>query len=264
VGQITSALGGSGTIFGPVPGLSPATVTGALTELANLPNLTGSSLPAGSLSSLGTILGQLGQQPSASGVASTLSGLSSLLTGTTPLSLGELGGLIGELQGVVTTLGAGTPLGGLVQNLVTDLGTTGVLNPGTGTGTGTGTTTGTGGLTASEIAYYEFLLAQLKKLQAELAAAGNHAGYVVISKLSHSGNKVSATLRCTASAGRSCSTTVTATRYGRSVHRKLSLKGGTSRKLTLKLAKAKAVAHSSKLITVAAKTGPVYSTRTVR
>jgi hypothetical protein len=200
VTQITGALGGAGSIFGGVPGLSPTQVTNALAALGSLPGLSaGASVPGGALAPVGAILAQPGVPAP---VASTVTTVAGTLEGSGAISPASLQSLISTLQGAGGLLPA--PLGGVVTDIAATLGTAGSLVGGTtGTGTGTGT------------------------------------GHATITRAKRSRNLVAITLHCTASANRTCRTAVTVNQGGRQLARKtITIRGGRTVKVTLRYRRA--------------------------
>jgi hypothetical protein len=190
--------------------------------------------------------------PSLQTVASDLQTIASATTATTTTLPGTTtgGGVIGTVTGTVN----GTTTGS------TSTGTTTGTTSGTGaTSTGGSSGTTAGGLTAAQLAYFRYLVATIEKLQAQLKAAASHSGYTVVGKVRRAGAKLTATLTCTASRDRRCSSTVTASRAGHHVSKHVTLGGGATRQITLTLP-----SHArSGPITVTATTGRASTSKTL-
>jgi hypothetical protein len=286
VSQVTSALGGSGSIFGAVPGLSSGQVTGALTALQALPGLpAGASVPGGALAPVGAILTQIAAQPGVPApVAGALNTLAGTLNGAGALSPTSLRGVIALLQAASGSLPA--PLATVVSQLAGSLGAAGSLTGtgagtgagGTGTGSGgTGAGTGTGGggsgtgatgYTAAQIRAYYIWLANL--IAAQKAAAKKkaaHSGHANITRVRRSGNQLIITLSCSASANRTCKTTLAATTGSRQMtHKTLTFRGGSSKRVTLLIpaSATRALARHRITVKVIARTGSYRTSKTLR
>jgi len=160
-----------------------------------------------------------------------------------------------------TTTGTGTTTTGTsttTTSTSTTTTSTGTTTTGAGTGTGTGSSS-TSNLTPAQIAYFDYLVTVIEKLEKEISAANTHSGYAVVTKLSRSGKNLTVTLGCTASSNRSCSSNVTAVTGGHSVKKHVSLKGGATKRVALSLP----AASASDPITVTATTGAVSTSKTL-
>lgn len=152
-----------------------------------------------------------------------------------------------------------TPTGtGTTKTTPGGTGTTGTGTTGT-TGSGTGSGSGNSNLTPAQIAYFEALVAYIEKLDKELAAANTHGGYILITKLTRAGQKLTAALTCTASSNRSCSSTLTVIGGHHSTSKHVTLKGGAAKQVILTLPSA----MTSGPVTVTAKTGAVSTSKTL-
>jgi hypothetical protein len=267
VASITGALGSSGSIFGGVPGLSPSTVTSALSALGALPGLSaGSSVATGALSPLATILDTIASQPGVPGPAATaLQDIATLMQGN-PLSPSGLTAVIDALNSIAGQLPS--PLNSTVTGVTSKLATSGSLastagaggTGGTGGGTG-GTGGGTGGTGG---------LGGTGSVGAGGGAGGSTSrpGFGIALSAKRHANNLTVTVYCLASAGHSCRSTVTATQSAhRLAGRTVTIPGGHTRRVTFHLAhlaKRGARRHKRLNVTVTVRTGSYKSTKTLR
>lgn len=247
---LASQLADAGSIFGelgsvgnPVPS---NIVTSALSALQSLPGLpAGSSVPGGLLAPVGSILTQLAAEPGVpASVAQTLTGIAAILDGSQAINPETLQILLTNLENLVSSLPS--PLGGLLNQLLILLSGSGTLSgataPGTGatsSGSGSGTNSGTGG----------------------------HTGHAVITHLARHGRRLVVTLHCTASANRSCHTTVTVTEKGyRKLRKTIIFRGGVFKRVLVRLPVSAelAVVHKHRALKVLARTGSYTARRTIR
>ncbi|MDQ6777097.1 MAG: hypothetical protein M3071_12975 [Actinomycetota bacterium] len=274
VSELTGALGASGSIFGGVPGLSSAQITSALAALGNLPGLAaGSSVAGGVLAPVGGILSQVAAQSAVPApAAATLNGIAGILASGGALNPAQLQAVIATLQGVTAALPA--PLNTVVGNLgklllgsgsLTGLGGTG---GGTGTGSGSGSGTGSGG-TGSGSGTGSGGKGSGGGLGGTGGTATSHSGHATIARVRRKGNLIIVTLECTASANRTCRTTVRATMGGaQESHATITFGGGSTGHVRLHL-RATAVAVLSRhrhgaTVRVTARTGSYRTSKMLR
>jgi len=296
VTEVTSSLAGSGSIFGGVPGLSSTQVIDALDALQALPGLSsGSSVASGALAPVGAILTQVASQPGVpTAAATTLDSVAATLDGSGAIDPTSLQGLITTLDGVSGLLPS--PLNSVVSQLASSLGGAGSLlglgSGGGGTGGGTGGTgggtggTGSGGTGGGGTGSGGTGGTGTSKGAGSTGGSGSsggtagsggtpgassvaHSGHAVISRVQRKGDVITVTLRCTASASRTCSTTVSATQSGRQLSRKsVRFRGGSKKRvvfrmrvtaITAMLRHRKAVA-----LKITARTGSYRTSKTLR
>jgi hypothetical protein len=248
----SSIFGGLGSLGSPPSAATVLAALNALQGLASLPaggNLTG----GGGLSQVGSILTTIAGEPGVPAqLAAALNAAAAALDNpATSLSPTQLAQLISVLQSVAN--GLPSPLGGsggVVTNIVTLLTSAGTLAGGgstttTTTSSGGSTTTSTTGTSTSTKTSSTSSTSSSKTGSSKTGTTqgggtpkkvASHSGYVRVTRVRRSGQRVSLTLTCTASRGRSCTGIVAASETGyTSLRHRVTLGGGARKTVTVGL-----------------------------
>jgi hypothetical protein len=300
--DLSGALSGldAGSLTAILTQLTPTQIEALLADGAS---------PTSLITGLEGVLGNLGADPSAGAVDGLLAQLNGLLAGGLPTNstqLGQLSSLLGGVTPLLSTSGLSTSMlttllataqGALadavpgldtsaVTNLITELTSLLGLDGGGGTGgggTGGGGTTGGGttgggttgggttggGTTGGGTTGGGLPGGGLTGTGPGAGVASSKSGHATITRVQRKGNVLIVTLRCTASAGRKCGTTVTATQGGKQKsHVTTSFRGGSTKQVKLHL-KATAVAAMTRsrhavAVKITARTGSYRTSKTLR